>query len=140
MITPYGPALTTNISVNEAELKQHAPFCSGDERSHRGVREAFPVQKGDAGNFASALQLEVSQPVEWGDAQRSVCAVWSFQPVSGSDGDHCTATVMGQYLRITLTSGQTALETSQVGSHLSKEQRIKITKSNCCRAKIKAWI
>lgn len=81
----YGPALTTNVSANEAKLDQRTPFCSGDEQSRGGVREAFLLQKGDAGNITSALQLEVSQPVGWGDAQRSVGAVWSFQPAYGSD-------------------------------------------------------
>lgn len=88
VITLHGPALTINVSAHEAELDQRTPFCSGDEQSRGGVREAFPLQKGDAGNITSALQLEVSQPVGWGVAQRSVGAVWSFQPAYVSDVYH----------------------------------------------------
>lgn len=44
------------------------------------------MQKGDVSDLASAVQLEISQPAAWGDAERRDGAIWSFQPFGGSDG------------------------------------------------------
>lgn len=80
------PALIRNISADEGELMHRMPLHSWDEQSSAGAREAFPLQKGDVRDLASAVQLEVSHPAAWGDAERRDGAIRSFQLFSGSDG------------------------------------------------------
>lgn len=85
VISVYDPTLTINISADEAELVQHAEVCSVDEQSSGGTRESFPLQRGDAHDFA--LQLKVLQSVECGDAQRTCHTTWFFQGAYGSNKD-----------------------------------------------------
>lgn len=56
VINVYDPALSVNISADEAGQVRGAPVHSGDEQSSGDTRESFLMQWEDAHDFALAVR------------------------------------------------------------------------------------